>query len=159
MSEIFFSLTPDNVRDNIDSEGFGYRYDDLQNRTADDADKYTPTTIPGINAGHPHNVSLKLLSGLLGGQDKYIPIKYAPITVELEIVSSNDDAVISPGKKNPHTTGDAEYDSTNTTTSWEIENVSLKCDVVTLDNSLNNEYTSLLLKGGALPLKYSTFVI
>ena len=46
----------------------------------------------------------------------------------------------------------------NTGTDWSIENICIKCDCCTLDNNLNNEYTSHLLAGKALPIKYTTFI-
>ena len=40
---------------------------------------------------------------------------------------------------------------------FEISNVQLTCDLVTLDNSLDNEYAQHLLDGGNLPINFSTF--
>ena len=37
-------------------------------------------------------------------------------------------------------------------------NVQLKCDLITLDNGLENEYASHLLSGKSLPINYSTFI-
>ena len=45
----------------------------------------------------------------------------------------------------------------NTSISWSIQNVEVKCDVVTLDNALNNSYTEHLLSGKSLPINYQTF--
>jgi hypothetical protein len=110
-------------------------------------------------------------------QNKLIPVKFAPIILELEVVSSNLDPIISPGKRNTHTDANIVFVAgaanpavaasggnpaipaqAQTGIDWSIENICVKCDCCTLDNSLNNEYVSLLLKGGALPLKYSTFI-
>ena len=38
---------PDHVRDNIDNEGFGYRWDDKQNKFTDN-NSWSETTMPGI---------------------------------------------------------------------------------------------------------------
>ena len=41
---------------------------------------------------------------------------------------------------------------------WVLQNVMLKADVVTLDNSLDNAYAQHLLEGKSLPINYSTYV-
>jgi hypothetical protein len=41
--------------------------------------------------------------------------------------------------------------------SFLIDNVQLKCDLVQLDNSLDNEYAQHLLSGKSLPINFSTF--
>ena len=40
---------------------------------------------------------------------------------------------------------------------FEISNVQLKCDLVTLDNALDNQYAQHLLDGQNLPINFSTF--
>ena len=49
-----------------------------------------------------------------------------------------------------------EASGVNLSTSFKIENVQLKCDLVTLDNSLDNEYSQHLLSGKTLPIHFST---
>ena len=39
----------------------------------------------------------------------------------------------------------------------DISDVQCKCDLLTLDNSLENEYASHLLSGKALPINFSTW--
>ena len=46
--EMFLSMMPDHVKDNIDIEGFGYRWDDHYNKHFHD---WTLNTIPGIAPG------------------------------------------------------------------------------------------------------------
>ena len=41
---------------------------------------------------------------------------------------------------------------------WIISQVQLKCDLVTLDNGLENEYVAHLLSGKSLPINYDTYV-
>ena len=79
---------------------------------------------------------------------------WCPITLEFEIVGNANDCVISPGAAG----GASNIDTTNTTTSWSIEQVQLKCDLVTLDSALQNSYADHVLSGKALPIKYSTYV-
>ena len=82
------------------------------------------------------------MSGLFS-QGKYLPIRYAPIQIELELVSSGADALIA--------TGGAPGDK------FQITDVQLKADLVTLDNSLDNEYSQHLLSGNTLPIHFSTY--
>ena len=78
------------------------------------------------------------LSGLLS-QEKYLPIRYSPLMLELELVSSADEAF------------------TGTAPALTLSDVQLKAGLVTLDNSLDNEYSSHLLEGKALPIHFGTF--
>ena len=77
--------------------------------------------------------------------------------IELELCNSSLDPIITPGKLIK--SGDAAvYTTANTGSNWSIENICVKVDCCTLDNSLNNEYTAHLLAGKALPIKYSTLI-
>jgi hypothetical protein len=159
--EMFFSFMPDNVRDNIDIEGFGHRWDDKETKWGE---TYTETNMPGILGGDYKTVSFKPFLGLTM-QSKLIPVKFAPIVLELEVVNSNLDPIITPDKKNTPTdsttvfvSGTASPGQAQTGTNWSIENICIKCDCCTLDNSLNNSYVEHLLSGKALPIKYSTFI-
>ena len=159
--EMFFSMMPDNVRDNIDIEGFGYRWDDKQSKWGTTFDD---TTMYGVIGADYKTVSFKPLLGLTL-QSKLIPVKFAPIILELEVVNSNLDPIITPDKKNTPTdstvtfcSGAASAGQAQTGTNWSIENICVKCDCCTLDNSLNNSYVEHLLSGKALPIKYSTYI-
>ena len=68
------------------------------------------------------------MSGLLS-QEKYWPIRYCPLQVELEAVSRADEAFEEAGA------------------AFTLSDVKLKVDLVTLDNSLDNEYAQHLLSG------------
>ena len=41
---------------------------------------------------------------------------------------------------------------------WSIENAQLKCDIVSIDNTLQNNYDSHFLNGGKLPISYNTYI-
>ena len=153
-SEMFLSLMPDHVRDNMDIEGFGHRWDDHYNKYVYDWDE---DTLPGIEGGKKQTVMFKPMLGLVN-QSKLLPVKYAPIIIELELCNSNLDPIISPGKLIKSGDAAAVYTVANTGSNWSIENICVKVDCCTLDNSLNNEYTSHLLAGKALPIKYSTLI-
>ncbi len=41
---------------------------------------------------------------------------------------------------------------------WNLSDVKMKCDLLSLDNGLDNEYTEHLLQGKALSVYYSTLI-
>ena len=43
------------------------------------------------------------------------------------------------------------------TANWDISDIQCKCDLLTLDLSLDNEYASHLLPGKSLPIHFSTW--
>ena len=91
-------------------------------------------------------VMFRPLVGLFN-QDKLIPLRYCPIQIERELVNNGADAVFvdlfAAGEK---------Y-----TANWDISDVQCKCDLLTLDSSLDNEYASHLLSGKSLPINFSTW--
>jgi len=91
-----------------------------------------------LAATKSRKMGMKLCSGLLN-QSKMLPIRYAPLEIELELVNA---------------VGDAQSGSTD----WRLSDVQLKCDLVTLDNALENSYAQHLLSGKALPINYSTYI-
>eukprot|EP00972_Heterocapsa_arctica_P036753 5410698-Heterocapsa_arctica.AAC.1 len=64
-----------------------------------------------------------------------------PLTLELELVSDYTDAIVvnEPGDR------------------WSLSDIQVKCDLIELDNSLNNEYAAKLLRGESIPINFSTF--
>ena len=104
LSEMYHMMKPTNKRVNDGIEGFG------------------PNEVLAQNA--TRTVCFTPMSGLFS-QGKYLPIRYAPIQIELELVSNGDDVVDSSG-------------ASNKSGSFMIQNVQLKADLVTLDNSLDN---------------------
>ena len=144
--QMFEKLTSSHNRENNDIQGFGYRSDTVPPGTA-----HTTATLPGIAGGSHQTVGFKLCSGLMS-QSKMLPLKYmGNLTIELELVNDANDPVVSPGANTTFTTS-------NTTNDWQIENVQLKCDLVHIDNTLQNNYDSHLLNGGKLPVSYNTYV-
>ncbi len=123
LHEMFHIMKPAGKRANDDIEGFG-----IGDTLAKDASR---------------TVCFTPMSGLLS-QDKYLPIRYAPLQLELEVVSSGADVVNKAV-------------ATNQSESFQLTDVQLKADLVTLDNSLDNEYSQHLLSGKSLPIHFSTF--
>ena len=138
-----FFVAPDS-RDNDAAEAFGF----IHNKHV----KYTHTSFPGILPGQGLQVLFKPLSGLLN-QNKMMPVRYAPITIELELV---DDATEPIWSNN--TAGTGAIVNANNSLVWSINNVQVKVDMCTLDNALDNSYAQHLLSGKSLPISYNTFV-
>ena len=94
------------------------------------------------------------------------------LTIELELVNSATDCIINPNDYDEADTGiDAVLrgrfttsaalpagSATNTSVDWEINNVFCACDVLTLDNNLNNEYVKHPFEGKGLPITYTTYL-
>jgi hypothetical protein len=141
-------LTSKNNRDNDDIEGFGNRWDSdtLYN-------EWTNALVGGIKGGSTGNartVSFKPLFGILN-QPKYIPLSWCPMMMEFEVVNGATDAIFSPISGNDINAG-------NTSTTWQIQDVRVVCDLVTLDSALQNSYAEHVLSGKNLPINYSTYV-
>ena len=69
-----------------------------------------------------------------------------PIQIELELVNSGADAV--------HV---GAWEGQTNTANWSISDIQCKCDLLTLDNALDNEYASHPLSGKPLPINFSTW--
>ena len=145
--EMFHSYQSANVRLNDAAEGFLSNPYDLNT-------VYTLANIgmaiPG--AGGSFTVSFRPLSGLIN-QDKYLPIRYCPITLEFETCNNMSDCIIVPNTGASQT----EFIDANTSKVWHIEQFQVKADVVSLDNALDNEYAAHLLSGKSLPINFSTY--
>ena len=147
--EMFTILNAKDANVNEKAEAFGQTFD-----------KYTTmdtTTLAGIHPGESQTVLFKPCSGLFN-QPKMLPIRYMPITIELELVHDNTEPIVSST-----TTGQDNFDVSsastgNTSLLWQIQNVQVKVDTVTLDNQLDNSYAEHLLSGKALPINYQTYV-
>jgi len=72
-------------------------------------------------------------------------MRYCPLQVDLEVVTSADEAFSLPAAAPP-----------GTLNAFTLSDVQLKVDLVTLDNALENEYAQHLLSGKSLPINFST---
>jgi hypothetical protein len=159
------------VRNNEEIEGFGMRFDsrDTKALIAAPVVKVSGTiteptfldTYISIPPGDSKTVCFTTLSGI-ASQSKFIPLRYCPITYELEICSNIYDPIISPA--------DPRWDSTESSAAfgnddnsysrnWKILNPVIKCDVCQMDSELNNQFASRFLSGQTIPINYSTFVV
>ena len=143
--ELMKMLTAKDKRVNDDAEAFGQSWDKYSTLNVD--------TLPGIIGGQSQTVLMTLCSGLLS-QPKMLPIRNMPITIELEVDSNVQNPILTylPGG------GGTNFDAANTSEQWVLQNVQVKCDVVTLDNQLDNSFTSHLLEGKALPINFQTYI-
>ena len=97
------------------------------------------------NVGLARRVVFKPMLGLFN-QDKLLPLRYCPIQIELKLVNSQTGAVsleVAEGFSNG--------------VNWDISDIQCKCDLLTLGNSLDNEYTSHLIAGRSLPINFNTW--
>ena len=153
--EMFHVMTPQHVRQNDDIEGFGNGLPPTDQATIDLEGRGTtgfPNNYRGIAGGSSSTVSFRFLSGLFN-QDKFLPIRYCPITIELELVNQLTDPIVTAWSSSP-----ARVFKSDVSDTWQLQNVMLKADVVTLDNALDNEYAQHLLEGKTLPISYNTYV-
>ena len=149
--QMFTILNAKDANINERAEAFGQQFDNHYGLAFD------RTTVSGIAPGEAQTVLFKPCSGLFN-QPKMLPIRYMPITIELELVHDNTEPIVSAT-----TVGQDNFDVSNAATGntsllWQIQNVQVKCDVVTLDNQLDNSYAEHLLSGKALPINYQTYV-
>ena len=73
-------------------------------------------------------------------REKLFPLRYCPLQVELELVSSAEDCMFV-GVQNGLTS----------LSNRGISDIQCKMDLLTLDSSLQNEYAGHLLSGKSLP--------
>ena len=164
VSHMFSILESSGSLANKDSEGFGNTFN-LESFANGDQNIHM---FSGVLQGESQTVMFKPLCGILS-QKKYIPLRYTPLTIELELVSNEEDPVVSnfvTVSNNPVIDAGMfdvsntiiRFTNINTTTKWTIQNVQAKCDVITLDSQLEEIYASHLLSGKTLPINYSSYI-
>ena len=107
--------------------------------------------IPGANG--KVRLAHKPCCGLLES-NYYLPLRFAPLELEWTIVSDGTEPVVVPqGNGTTQTDKNGYYfQDGNTSTSWEINNAIIRADVITLDNTVDNNITKHLLEGQSLKL-------
>ena len=108
-----------------------------------------------VRMGHKPSVCGFVQSGY------YPPIRYCPLEFIFEICSDPQEPVINPATNGADQATDDNagkfFTQRNTTTSWSIQNCILRCELITVDNSVNNNVVSHLLKGGRLRMVYPAY--
>jgi hypothetical protein len=147
--EMIHMMIAKESRQNDHAEAFGVPW----NEYAWQENDWTTDDFAGIEPGSGMTVLFKPLSGIQN-QNKLLPLRYAPITIELELVDDKNEPILSQFSK----AGDKAFTAANTSDTWSINNVQVKCDVCTLDNALENSHAQHLLQGKSLPITYNTFI-
>ena len=171
--QMFDVLQSKHVRENQDVEGFGIRFDSDYGKNLIDnpliKDSGSVVDIPfmvhylSIQPGKSKTVSFTPLSGIIS-QSKLIPLKYCPLTFEIELCNNLSDPIISSESTgwSPSQVslgyGPVDVEGQGFSTSWQIENPVIKCDVCRMDNELENQFAQRFLSGQTIPISYSTFV-
>ena len=97
----------------------------------------------------------------LFNQTKYLPLRYMPIELELEL-SDVDSPIVTDFAPNfapaDGVPDPGYFTAANTSTSWCLQNCLIKCDVLSLDNALDNSYVNHLLGGNTLKIVYDTYI-
>ena len=172
---MFSKLMSQGARRDEANEGFGYRYDELLtlvNNAGNTALTYEVNAANRQGFYNEMTVGFKPLCGLFS-QFKYLPLKYmGNLTIELELVTNATDCIINPNDYDESDTGISEGlrnrftvavagdvgKATNTSIDYEISNPRVVCDLCSLDNNLNNEYSKHLLESKGLPITYTTYI-
>ena len=99
--------------------------------------RHSLSGIPGANS--KVRLSHKPVCGLMESS-YYLPLRFAPLELEFTIVSDGTEPVVVPqGNGTTQTDKNGYYfQDGNTSTSWEMTNVIIRADVITLDNTVDN---------------------
>ena len=82
-------------------------------------------------------------------QSKYLPLRYLPIELDLELADTGAPSI---------TDSNSVYAADTTSISWEIQNCQIKCDILSLDNSLDTSHVNHVLGGNTLTIVYATYI-
>ena len=118
------------------------------------SNRYTRHSVSGIRKGEYFRLAHRFKDGFTES-GYYLPNRYAPFQIEITILSDADEPVIKGVSAASATTiggdrGGAYFTEGDTTTKWQLNNIILRAEVVTLDSQVNNNITSHLLHGGSL---------
>ena len=143
LSLMLIDLLPEDDQFDIACEGLGINF--VQGEAAQAADqrkgyRQTDYDLSG-NVTVCSSSCLVQTNDALFNQEQLIPLRCCPIQIELDLVNSPAGAVsfeVAAGFSNR--------------SAWDISDIQCKCDLLTLDNGLDNEYASHLLSGKSLPI-------
>ena len=149
---MFNNSTAEESRSNDYSEGFGHVWEGTVDANALSGVANNAAAVSAVNLrgspGASYQTRLfKPLSGILN-QRKYLPLRFMPITIALSLVDDPLDPIISiftsywAGVAAPVNA----FTNSNTSTTWQIQNVQIMCASVSLDSGLNESYMKLIEK-------------
>ena len=107
---------------------------------------------PLIEPGNTLSMSCKPWLGLIGA-GKYLPCKMAPLTLEIHFAPATD-ALWQDAFQHPAGRAATPLAFTN---SFSLDDVHVKCDVVSLDSALDASLTNILAQNKALTWSYQTW--
>ena len=119
--------------------------------------RHTRHSLSGIPSNGQMRLGHKPCCGLLES-NYYLPLRFAPLELEFTIVSDSNEPIVVPqgdATANPDTETDKQgyyFQGGNTSVLWEINNVIIRAEVITLDNTVDNDITKHLLEGQSLKL-------
>ena len=121
--------------------------------------RHSLTGIPGANG--KARFSHKPCGGIVGhGGKYYLPLRLAGLELEWTIVSDGTLPVVVPQGTGAGTQTDKEgyyFTAGNTSTSWELNNVLIRAEVVSLDNTVANNISSHILSGNSLKMYFPMY--
>ena len=123
--------------------------------------RYTRHSVAGIPGANGYmRLGHIPVCGLLAS-NYYLPLRYAPLELEFTIVSDEHIPVVTPFTvTDVNTQNDAKgyyFTTGDTSTSWELNNVILRAEVIQLDNTVNNNIVKHLLEGQSLKLVFPMY--
>ena len=104
-----------------------------------------------IPAGQLRTILSPIFAGIFATH--YLLPGRFPLTIELELVN-NANQCCAPNRYNPAGEDPAFAPCSQ---GFEMQNVRILCDVVSVDNAVNEELSRVLLAGGALPMHLSSY--
>ena len=125
------------------------------------SNRYTRHSVSSIRKGEHFRLGHQFKCGFLES-NYYLPVRYAPLEIEITVVSDADEPVIKGVSSASATTiggdrGGAYFTEGDTTTKWQLNHIILRAEVVSLDSAVNNNITSHLLQGGSLKIVYPMY--
>ena len=79
------------------------------------------------------------------------------MTIELELVNNASQCCAAGDTQIPNPAPAGGYITATYSQSFSLQNVRILCDVVTVDNAVQEELSRVLLSGGALPLHFTSY--
>lgn len=155
--EMFQVFSASESRENDHAAGFGsYWQENARSKELIGTTKGL-VSIPGSQS---MTAMLKLNAGIFQTK-KYLPLQFMPLTIELSLVDDPEEPIIYGGAA--AIAGFAalaanSFTNTNTSNTWSILNVQAKCDLVTLDNSYEEDFFKSLSEGTPLYINYNTLI-
>ena len=131
------------------------------NAWGDISSRYTRHSMTGIRGGELVRLGHKFKCGFLES-NCYLPIRYAPLEIEVTLVSDRFVPIIQPV---PTATATAQggdragyyFTEGDTSTQWQWNSLILRAEVVSLDSQVNTNIARHLLEGGSLKIVFPMY--